>query len=404
MKTGRIVQSSFRSLGKNKLRTFLMMIGIVIGITAVTIVVSAGLGAQKRVMSRVEKFGSKSMMVFAGGGREIGRSSGEQVTTLKRGDSDAMLREIRTIAGAAPFNRLPGRTVSYRESSGTATVFGVTADWDVVWDWGAAQGRFIADEDEQRMARVCVIGRTVLQELFGEHDPIGEQVRIGNVPFEVVGVLEAKGTSPGGGDMDNRVVIPLSTFMRRVANVDHIAGIKVLLHDGREMDRTGETIRGLLRERHVLAPGEPDDFRIITPTEVTEFAEKVAGTFNIFLVLVAAVSLVAGGFVNANIMLISVSERRGEIGLRKAVGALDRDIRFQFTLESVAVTLTGGIVGIALGFAGALALGSVTDIPVAVSWQGVALGIVFSTMVGLIAGIQPARRAAALQPVDALRG
>ena len=404
MKTGRIVQSSFRSLGKNKLRTFLMMIGIVIGITAVTMVVSAGVGAQKRVMSRVEKFGSKSMMVFAGGGRELGRPSGEQVATLKRGDRDAMLRQIRTIAGAAPFNRLPERTVSYRESSRTATVFGVTPDWAPVWDWGAARGRFITDEDEQRMARVCVIGRTVLQELFGEHDPIGEQIRIGSVPFEVVGVLEAKGTSPGGGDMDNRIMIPLSTFMRRIANVDHLAGIKVLLHDEREMGRAAETIRGLLRERHVLAPGEPDDFRIITPTEVTRFAEKVAGTFNVLLVLVAAVSLVAGGFVNANIMLISVSERRGEIGLRKAVGALDRDIRLQFTLESLAVTLTGGIVGLVLGFAGALILGAFTDIPVAVSWEGVALGIVFSTMVGLIAGIQPARRAAALQPVDALRG
>jgi len=404
MKRGRIIKSAFRSLGRNKLRTFLMMIGVVIGITAVTMVVSVGLGAEKRVMSRVEKFGLKSMMVFAGGGREMGRPSGEQVSTLRTADSEAMLREIPAIAGAAPFNRTPGKTVSYQGESKTATLFGVTSDWAAVWDWGAARGRFITPEDEQRMARVCVIGRTVQQELFGDADPIGEQVRVGNVLFEIVGVLEPKGTSPGGGDMDNRVKIPLSTFMRRVANVDHIAGIKVLLHDGRDMERTAETIRELLRERHALAPGEPDDFRIITPTEVTQFAEKVAGTFNIFLVLVAAVSLIAGGFVIANIMLISVSERRAEIGLRKAIGALGKDIRFQFILESVTVTLTGGIIGIALGFSGAVILRSATQIPVAVSWEGAALGVVFSTLVGLIAGIQPARRAAALQPIEALRG
>lgn len=343
-------------------------------------------------------------MVFAGGGRELGRPGGERVTTLKLSDSDALLREIPAIAGVAPFNRQPARTVKYQESSTTATIFGVTSEWAQVWDWRAAQGQFITADDERRMARVCVIGKTVQQELFGDANPIGEQIRIGNVLFEINGVLESRGTSPGGGDMDNRILIPLSTFMRRVANVDYIAGIKISLHNSKNMEQTAASIQNILRERHALAPGEPDDFRIITPTEVTEFAGKVAGTFNIFLVLVAAISLIAGGFVIANIMLISVSERRGEVGLRKAVGARNQDIRFQFMLEAIAVTITGGIIGIVLGFAGAVIFRAITQMQVAVSWEGVVLGLVFSTLVGLLAGIQPAKRAAILQPIEALRG
>lgn len=404
MKTARIVKSAFRGLGKNKLRTFLMMIGVVIGITAITMVVSVGLGAEEQVMNRVKKFGLESMMVFAGGGREMGQPSGEQITTLKIRDADAIKQQINTVQNVAPFNRKGEAMVKYQETSVSTRVFGVTASWAPVWDWYAAQGRFIQEEDEARMARVCVIGPTIQKDLFGESDPIGEQIRIGNVLFEVVGILESRGTSPGGGDMDNRITIPLSTFMRRVANVDFITGIKIRLNTAEDMEQTSASVQSLLRERHNLAAGEPDDFRIVTPTEVTQFAGQVAGTFNIFLVLVAAISLIAGGFVIANIMLISVSERRGEIGLRKAIGARNRDIRFQFLLETIAVTLTGGAMGILLGFSGALVFETTTQMPVSVSWESVALGVVFSAVVGLVAGLQPAKRASELQPIAALRG
>ncbi|HDP99297.1 MAG TPA: FtsX-like permease family protein [bacterium] len=404
MKTGRILKSAFKGLGKNKLRTFFMMIGIVIGITAVTIVISAGLGAQNKIMERVKKFGLESLMIFAGGGREMGQpTSGGPITTLKIEDAEALKREIGNIAGVAPFNRKGDGVVKHQEKSITTRIFGVTPAWAPVWDWYAAQGEFITDEDEARMARVCVIGPTVQQELFGGANPIGEQIRIGNVIFEIKGIMQPRGISPGGGDMDNRVYTPLSTFMRRVANVDYIFGIKVLLKDARKIDETVVTIKSILRERHKLAAGEPDDFRITTPTEVTQFAEKVVGTFNIFLVLVAGISLIAGGFVIANIMLISVSERRGEIGLRKALGARNRDIRFQFLLETLVVTITGGIIGILLGFIGSTILGAVTQLPVSISWEGVMLGILFSSLVGFIAGLQPAKRAAALQPIEALR-
>lgn len=404
MKTGRIAKAAFRGLGRNKVRTFMMMIGVVIGIVALTLVVSAALGAQKRVMERVKKFGLDSLMVNAGGGLEHGRPlSGQPTTTLKIEDALALEEEVRVIIGVAPFNRRPQSEVKFEERSATTAVFGVTPSWAPVWDWGVKAGDFITEEDMDRLARVAVIGETARRELFGASNPIGETVRIGNVLFEIKGIMQDKGTSPGGGDMDNRIYIPLSTFMRRVANVDYLSGIKVRLRSVRDMDHAVAGIEAVLRERHRIAPGVPDDFTVRTPDEVKEMAEEVAGTFSLLLIVVAGISLVAGGVVVSNIMLISVAERRREIGLRKAVGARRRHILLQFLFESTAVTLTGGIIGIALGAAGAWLMGALTKLPTALSWQSVALGVIFSSLVGLVAGLQPARRAAALEPVDALR-
>jgi putative ABC transport system permease protein len=404
MKTGRVLKVAFKGLGRNKLRTFLMMIGIVIGITALTLVVSAGLGAQDRIMERVKKFGLESMMVFAGAGREMGQpTAGQPATSLKLEDAVAIKQEIRAIADVAPFNQKRQAEVKFQDKTTTTSVFGVTPSWAPVWDWDAAEGDFITHEDASSLARVCVLGPTVKRELFGTANPIGEQLRIGNVQFEIKGVMQAKGTSPAGGDMDNRIYIPLSTLMRRVANVDYISAIKVRLTTAKDMDKTAASVQALLRERHKLAPGTPDDFTITTPTEVTKMAEKVAGTFNIFLALVAAISLISGGVVVANIMLISVNERRKEIGLRKAVGAQRKDIMLQFLYEATAVTLTGGVIGIVLGAIGAKILEAITQMPTSISWESVALGVVFSSLVGIIAGLQPARRAAALQPIEAMR-
>jgi putative ABC transport system permease protein len=215
--------------------------------------------------------------------------------------------------------------------------------------------------------------------------------------------MQAKGTSPAGGDMDDRIYIPLSTLMRRVANVDYISAIKIRLTTAKDMQRTAADIKALLRERHKLAAGTPEDFTITTPTEVTKMAEKVAGTFNIFLALIAVLSLISGGVVVANIMLISVNERRKEIGLRKAVGAQRKDIMLQFLYEATAVTLAGGVIGIVLGAIGAKILEAITQMPTSISWESVALGVVFSSLVGIVAGLQPAKKAAALQPIEALR-
>jgi putative ABC transport system permease protein len=404
MKTSRVLKVAFKGLGRNKVRTFLMMIGIVIGITALTLIVSASLGAQNRVMERVKKFGLESMMVFSGAGREAGQpTSGQPATTLTLEDVATIKQEIKAIADVAPFSRKGQAEAKFQEKSATTALFGVTPSWAPVWDWDAAQGDFITDEDMASLARVCVIGPTVQKELFGTANPVGEQLRIGNVQFEIKGIMQAKGTSPAGGDMDDRIYIPLSTLMRRVSNIDYLSAIKIRLTTARDMDKTAADIKALLRERHKLAAGTPDDFTITTPTEVTKMAEKVAGTFNIFLALVAAISLISGGVVVANIMLISVNERRKEIGLRKAVGAQRKDIMFQFLYEATAVTLTGGVIGIILGAIGAKILEAITQMPTSISWESVVLGVIFSSLVGIIAGLQPAKKAAALQPIDAMR-
>jgi len=404
MKTGRLIGVAFKQLGKNKLRSFLMMIGIVIGIIALTLVVSAGLGAQKRIMERVKKFGLDSLMVFSGGGREMGRPSGEQpIANLKLDDAQALREEITVIKELAPFNRKSQAEIIFQDRYTTATIFGVTPAWVPVWDWDAREGEFIAAEDMDRMARVVVLGETVKQELFGDSNPIGEFIRVGNIQFEVKGIMEIKGTSPGGGDMDNRVYVPLTTFMRRVANVDYLAGIKVRLESHREIDRVALEIQSLMRERHRIAPGMPDDFTVRKPDEVKEMAERVAGTFNILLIIIAGISLIAGGVVVSNIMLLSVSERRKEIGLRKAVGAQRKHILFQFLIESTVVTLTGGALGILLGVAGTRLMVMLTGAPASVSWEIVAVGVFCSSLVGMIAGLQPARRASVLQPTEALR-
>lgn len=405
MKTKRIIINALKNLAKFKTRSFLMMIGIVIGILALTMVVSIGFGAKNLVMERVKKFGLESLMVNAGSGSMMSQQSspGQQITTLTLDDAEYIKHEIRGIKEIAPFNRKGNSNVNYFEKSTTATLFGVTPSWANVWNWDVTEGEFITDEDMTSLNRICLLGPTVQKELFGEKNPIGEQIQVGNVQFEVKGVLVSKGTSPAGGDMDNRLMIPLSTYMRRVANVDYLAGIKILLNSSSDISKTAEEISSILRERHKLADGIPNDFAVTTPTEVTKMAEKVSGTFNLFLALLAGISLITGGIVVANIMFISVNERKKEIGLRKAVGANTRDILNQFIFEASAVTLMGGLTGIILGAVGAKILNIVMQMPISISWGSILIGVVSSTIIGIIAGIQPARRAAKLQPVETLK-
>lgn len=404
MKTKRMILNAMKSLGKNKLRAFLMMIGIIIGILALTLIVSVGFGAKDLVMERVNKFGTESLMIFAGGGVQLSQMNKDQgSTTLKLEDAEYLEREIPEIKGLAPFCRGGSSELKYFEKSYTSSVIGITPAYAFVWNWDVTEGEFITDEDMKTLNRVCLIGPTVQKELFGDNYPIGEQIRIGNIQFEVKGILESKGTSPGGGDMDNRVMVPLSTFMRRVANIDYLSATKVLLNNPKEINVAVEKISQVLRERHSLAEGVPNDFTVITPTEVTAMAEKVSGTFNIFLALLAGLSLITGGFVIANIMTISVNERKKEIGLRKAVGASSKKIVMQFLFEALAVTISGGIIGIILGGIGAIVLGKVMQMPISVSWESILVGVVSASVIGIIAGIQPAKKAARLNPIEALK-
>jgi len=406
MKTRRMIGQALRGLNRNRLRTFLMMVGIMVGITVLTVVASAGMGARERIMERVRVFGLENMMVWAGGPTDqtqIGSRGSTVTATLKMDDADAIRSEVDGVWEVAPFSREGQTEVRWRDRSFQSPVFGVTPEWTDVWDWHIDRGSFITHEDNDRMSRTAAIGPTVVRELFGDDDPMGQVIQVGGVPFEVTGVMLGKGTSARGGDMDNRVFVPLTTYMRRVANVDYLSAIRVQVEGIREMEPAAADITALLRERHNLGEGIPDDFRVTTPTEVTAMVEEMQGTFNLFLILVAGIALVVGGVVVANIMLLSVSERRNEIGLRRAVGAKPRHIQGQFLLESVTVTLLGGLTGLLLGVVGNLIMERLTGTPALLTWHVMAIGLLFSTVVGLAAGLHPARKAAAMTPVDALR-
>jgi putative ABC transport system permease protein len=403
MKTERTLKESFKGLGRNKIRTFLMMLGIIIGITTLTIIVSAILGAKSDVMGKVAKFGFDQISISAGAGKILGVPQDMPVMTLKAADGETILAEVKNVKGVAP--SLNTRALPIKSANGNTecTIVSATPQWTEVWDTPAVAGEFFTDEDLSSMARVAVIGQTVARELFGSEDPVGKQIRIRELPFTVKGVLQAKGTSPSGGDMDNRIVIPLTTGQKRLLNRDHVQTIKVVLRDPSKMNQTIEEIRTLLRERHNLQAGVSDDFTFITPKQVTEVATQVSTALSLFLIVISAISLIVGGIVVGNIMLISVGERKREIGLRRALGARKKDILAQFLFESIAVTVSGGLLGVILGLAGGKILTLFTKLSMVVSWEPFVLAFLFSGLVGVLAGISPAKRAASLDPVEALR-
>jgi putative ABC transport system permease protein len=380
-----------------------MMLGIIIGITTLTIIVSAILGAKAGVMGKVAKFGLDQISVNAGAGKIIGVPQDAPVTTLKADDGEAIQAEVKNVKGVAP--SLNSRALPIKSANGNteSTIVSATPNWAEVWDTPAIAGEFIDEEDLSSMARVAVIGQTVAKELFGTEDPVGKQIRIRELPFTVKGVLQAKGTSPSGQDMDSRIIIPLTTGQKRLLNRDHVGMIKVVLRDPSKMAQTVDEIGRLLRERHNLQAGVADDFTVITPKQVTEVATQVSTALSLFLVVISAISLIVGGIVVGNIMLISVGERKREIGLRRALGARKKDILAQFLFESIAVTVSGGLLGVILGLAGGKILSLFIKLSMVISWEPFVLAFLFSGLVGVLAGISPAKRAASLDPVEALR-
>ncbi len=403
MKLLRMGKQAVAAMGNNKSRTFLMMLGIIIGVATLTIVVSSVLGAGAKVMKNVGKFGFDQVAVFAGSGKKLGVFRSLDVTTLTVEDAEAMEAEIRNVREVTPQINRRDVPVKRGNLSSYAMLVCANPNWTSVWKTHAARGRFISDEDVSRLARVAVIGETMVKDLFEGQDPIGEQILINNLPFKVIGILEKRGTSPAGADMDGRILIPLTTGQKRVFNQDHLVMIKVALKKPAKMDAVVKDLRGLLRERHRLQDGIEDDFTIATPKQVMAMASKISSSFTIFLVLVSAISLIVGAIVIANIMFIGVSERRGEIGIRRAVGARKQDILMQFLIESLFVAAGGGIIGIVLGLLALKGLSLFMKMPSTLMWQPIVLALLSALLVGLLAGIQPARKAAGLNPVEALK-
>jgi putative ABC transport system permease protein len=402
MNTMRLISHSAGMMNRHKLRTGFMMIGSVIGVAALTLVVSVGLAAERKILKLAhEMFGESSLMIMDGGGHMMGgpRNPG---TRLKIDDLEAIAKQVPEVESWDPQQ---GLTASVRRGdlADTAQVLGESERSEHVWGRSAVQGAYFDDASVKSSERVALIGQTVVNRLFRNEEPMGAEIQIGSVPFRVVGILEPWGTDPHGMDKDNEIVVPISTLMRRLTNADTITGAKLLVAPSAQQDQMVKPIETILRERHGIAANQPNDFSILTATEVQKVMASIKRILTFYLPMVAAISLLAGGIVSASLMVASVNERAGEIGLRRAVGARTEDIRLQFLIETAATTVVGGIAGILLGYV--LARMGTTKMhlgPVA-PWSAALLGIAASILVGLAAGLLPARRAARMSPVDALR-
>jgi putative ABC transport system permease protein len=402
LRTSRLVKQSLRMMTRSKLRSGFMMLGSFVGVAALTLVVSVGEGANRKMLATVRQlFGGSSILIFSRGGLMIGGPRGES-GRLTLDDMKAVADEIPGIEVWDAQQGL-GAPVRYEDAGTTARILGQTERSERVWNRGVTRGEYFDAAAVAGSARVALLGETVVRDLFRGEDPLGAEILVGSVRFRVIGILERFGTDAHGMDRDNEVVVPLSTMMRRVKNVDTIQGAKLLVKNPADVEPVSHEVARILRERHGLTTGQPDDFMIRTALQVQKMVGQVQRVLFLFLPLVAAVSLLAGCVVAASLMLASVNERVGEIGLRRAVGARPEDIQFQFLLETAVTALGGGSLGLLLGSFGAqwvarrMALGDV------LSWRAIVLGLLAAAVTGLLAGVAPARRAARMQPAEALR-
>jgi len=408
MRVLRAVRSGVSELTANKVRSLFMVLGVLIGIMALTVIVSVGRGAKAQIQRNLERQISTSMVaVAAGGGHVPGRSGfGAPPVTLTAEDAEAIQAAVPNVNTIGLFQFKSGLSVTYGGHSTTAAVQGVTPNYPRLRATPLARGEFFGDEAQASLARVAVLGSNMAKTLFGQADPLGETIQIENVPFTVIGVVAPQGSGPAGpeaGHLDDAIYIPQSTASRRLFNQTYLNLVLIRVDGPNAVAATKEAVKTLLRERHQIAPGLPDDFTVVSSEEAIAIFTRTTQTLTLFLSIVAALSLLVGGFALMNIMLISVSERKKEIGLRRAVGARRRDILVQFFMEAVMVTALGGALGVILGLGGTFLASRLVGTPAALSWPAVVGAVLFAALVGMVFAIQPARKAAALHPVEALR-
>jgi len=402
-KTARLVAHSFKALNRFRFRSAFLMLGSLVGVAALTLVVSIGEAAERKIVSTVRQlFGGSSILLITGGGRLIGGPR-PGAARLTLDEVAGIVRQLPEVEAWDPQQGLTNEPVRSAAGTTTARVLGESERFERVWNRSVIQGEPFDAAAVAGSARVALIGATVARDLFGAEDPLGAEIQIGSVRFRVVGLLEPFGTDAHGMDRDAEIVVPLTTLQRRVMNVDTIGGAKLLVRDPTRVEETARALKALLRERHALATGQPNDFTIITATQVQRMVGKVERVLFVFLPLVAAVSLLVGCVVAASLMLASLSARVGEIGLRRAVGARPWDIQLQFLLETAVTSLGGGVLGLVAGSIIAEVVARRFTLGGVFSWKAILLGLAAATLTGLLAGVAPARRAAKLAPADALR-
>jgi putative ABC transport system permease protein len=402
------LRSALRALAANKLRSVLTMLGIIIGVGAVITMIAVGAGATQRVQEQMKGLGSNIMLVLPGGitqgGVRLGAQTGQALTEE---DAIAIAREIPEVQVAAPSLRTGAQVVAGNTNWSTS-IQGTTNDYLEAREWPLAVGRQFEAAEVQGSAKVAIIGQTVAQQLFGDEDPLDQVIRVKKVPVTIVGILEKKGQNSMGQDQDDIVVVPISTYRNRIqggsaGRLKRVGSISVKVREGQSMKEAEEGIKELLRQRFKVQPGADDPFAIRNLTEILQAQEASSRVMTMLLAAVAGISLVIGGIGIMNIMLVSVTERTREIGLRMAVGARGRDILLQFLIEAVTLSLIGGGIGVLVGGIATWAVGVFAGWQVSMSAASIGLAAGFSAFVGIFFGFYPARRASRLLPIQALR-
>ncbi|MBZ5523008.1 MAG: ABC transporter permease [Acidobacteriia bacterium] len=398
-----ILRIAIRALTRNKMRSLLTMLGIIIGVGAVIATVGVGQGAQQQVQDQIASMGTNLLFISSGsvnrGGLHLG---GGATRTLVYDDMKAILQEVPAIAMAAPSSGTSAQVVSDNQNWYTR-VTGTEPPYFQIRNWDFAQGANFTQDDVQRSANIVVLGATVQQNLFGAANSVGQAVRIGSLPFEVVGVLAAKGQSGMGQDQDDGVYVPITTLQKKITGQDWLQNIVASASSQPASFAAQAQITSLLRDRHRIRAGQDDDFSVRNLADVAQLADKSSSIMTLLLASIAGVSLIVGGIGIMNIMLVSVTERTREIGIRIAIGATESDVLRQFLSESVVLSLAGGIIGIAFGVVSSITITRVLGWNILISPAAMGAAVVFSTAVGIFFGYYPARKAALLDPIEALR-
>jgi putative ABC transport system permease protein len=397
-----LLVQSFEAVKAFKLRTFFCLVSVALGISAITIIVAATEGAYKKAFDLVASFGPDSVIVMSGS--EESRAIGQRERTITLDDVEAARQAFPTAYIAVPMTSVGGVNVSYRANRYQTQIVGSSSDYSRAWTWPVIEGSDFTEEDIRRLANVGIIGQEVARELFGDQSPVGKFVMVRNLPVQIVGVLSERGTSAGGGNLDNRIIMPYTTVMKKLQNEPrYVFAMRMRFTDQQNLEGRAEELRILLRYRHRIPDGQPDDFRIFTPKDIVKFLVALTGSLVVFIGIVGIISLVVAGFVLANLFLLSVKERVKEIGIRRSVGARRKDILIQFLVEAVMITTAGGLVGFILGVGSAQLLTYVAEFPIHFSWKAFAIGLLLSWLIGVGFGLHPARQAANLEPIEAIR-
>ncbi len=397
-----ILKVALKAIGRNKMRSALTALGIIIGVACVIAMIAVGQGSQAAIQAQITSLGTNFLMIFPGVATQSGARIFTGQSTITDDDVDAVRAECPAVAYVTPVSRSAAQIVNGSLNWGTQ-VQGVGVEWPFVRSWNVEKGAFFSDSDVRAGSKVCLLGSTVANSLFEGQDPVGQMVRIKNFPFRVVGVLETKGGNTMGQDQDDVVIAPYTTVMRVLKKTSKIDMFMASAVSRTAVDEAQKEIEALLRQRHRLAPGQDSDFMIRSQQEIAQTADQTSKTLSVLLASAASISLLVGGIGIMNIMLVSVTERTREIGIRMAIGAKGRDVLTQFLVEALTLSAAGGGIGVLLGIAASRTLAWKAGWPILLSPAAVVLAFGFSAAIGIFFGFYPARKASRLDPIEALR-